>query len=159
MRAGAIHIILGSALALSGCAKAPVLGAVNFDSGTTRITNPSDERWIDEAAEVLQSTKWSVIVLGLADTQGDTESNKALSIARAEAVAAQLREKTDVDDARIVVHGMGERLAVGEMLKERKVEFVFFKDKGQPVRQVILDSGVLDDDLRRKRQAERAAQQ
>lgn len=150
--------LVAAALLLAGCAKAPVLGAVNFDSGTTRITNPSDERWIEQAAEILETSKWSVIVLGLADTQGNEASNKALSIARAEAVAAQLREKADVDDARIIVHGMGERLAVGQSLKERKVEFVFFKDKGQPVRQVVLESGVLDADLRRKRQAEKAGQ-
>jgi hypothetical protein len=140
----------------AGCAKAPVLGAVNFDSGTTHIANPSDERYIDEAAEILNTTNWSVIVVGLADTEGDPDSNRALSVARAEAVASQLRAKADVDPSRIVVHGMGERLATGEMLKERKVEFVFFKDKGQPVREVVLESGVLGPDLRRKRQAERA---
>jgi hypothetical protein len=139
----------------AGCAKAPVLGAVNFDSGTTRIANPSDERYIDEAAEILATTSWSVIVVGLADTEGDPESNRALSVARAEAVAAQLRSKSDVDDSRIVVHGMGERLATGESLRERKVEFVFFKDKGQPVREVVLESGVLGPDFRRKRREAR----
>jgi outer membrane protein OmpA-like peptidoglycan-associated protein len=143
------------AILSTGCAKAPVLGAVNFDSGTTHITNPSDERYIDEAAEILNSTHWSVIVVGLADAEGDPNANKDLSIARAESVAAQLRAKTEIDDARIVVHGIGERLATGESLKERKVEFVFFKDKGQPVREVVLDSGVLSADIRRKRQAEK----
>ena len=153
-----MRAILLSALVVGGCAKPPELGAVNFTSGTTRIANPSDERWIEQAAEILETTKWSVVVVGLADTQGNEASNQALSVARAEAVAARLRELTDVDDARIIVHGMGERLAVGEALKERKVEFVFFKDKGQPIREVVLESGVLSPDLRRKRQAEKAGQ-
>jgi hypothetical protein len=137
----------------AGCAKAPVLGAVNFESESTQIANPADQQIIDEAAAILQSTDWSVVVVGLTDTEGDKESNLKLSLARAEAVASQLRNKTKVKESRIVVHGMGERLATGESLRERKVEFVFFKDKGKPIREVVLESGVLDADIERSEEA------
>lgn len=145
--------ILFAVLLAGGCAKPPILSAVNFNSGTTDITNPSDERLIEQAAEVLASSKWSVIVIGLADTEGNAEFNQSLSIARAESIAALLREKSGVDPSRVIVHGLGERLAVGETIKERKVEFVFFKDKGQPIKEVVLDSGVLSEDIRRKKKA------
>ena len=146
--------IVSVALLLAGCAKPPVLGAVNFNTGTTTITNPSDERHVDQAAAFLaEKEKWSVIVLGLADTEGDAKLNLDLSIQRAEAIAAMLKDKAAIDDSRIVVHGFGEKLAVGTSLQERKVEFVFFKDKDQPIRDVVIASGVLSRDIRRKKMA------
>lgn len=150
-----IFVTLLCTLSFASCAKPPILSAVNFNSGTTDITNPSDERVVDEAAEILASSKWSVILVGLADSQGNDDTNRALSIARAESIAEMLRAKTDVDDKRIIVHGIGEKLAVGESLRERKVEFVFFKDKGQSVQEVVVESGVLSEDFRRKKQAQR----
>jgi outer membrane protein OmpA-like peptidoglycan-associated protein len=142
-------------LSAIGCAKdAPILAPVNFESGTTTYVNDADAAAVEEAAEVLRTTKWAVIVLGLADTEGDPASNQKLSVARAEAVAEQLREKTDVDDARIRVHGFGERLAVGESVRERKVEFVFHDaDDDRPLKEIVDESGVLDPDIRRKQKA------
>lgn len=139
---------------LVGCAKqVPVLSPVNFESGTTQYVNDADAVAVEEAAEVLRTTNWNLIVLGLADAEGDPASNLVLSRDRAEVVAAKLRDLTDVDDSRIVVHGWGERLAVGESVRERKVEFVFYKDADEPIKQVIEESGVLDADFRRKEKA------
>jgi hypothetical protein len=135
----------------AGCAKAPILPPVNFQTGTTDFVNASDAAAIDDAAKVLETSDWSVIVLGLADASGDAASNKALSQARADAVAVLLREKSKgVAAKRIVVHAIGEKLAVGSSVNERKVEFIFFEDKGLPIRQVVEDSGVLDADFHRK---------
>ncbi|MEQ1565563.1 MAG: hypothetical protein ABMA64_07995 [Myxococcota bacterium] len=61
-----------------------------------------------------------------------------------------------VESSRIVVYGMGEKLAAGETLRERKVEFVFYEEKGEPVREVVRASGVLDPDYDRERRADRA---
>jgi outer membrane protein OmpA-like peptidoglycan-associated protein len=135
---------------LAGCAKAPVLAPVNFNTGTTELVNDKDQKAIDEAAAILEDSEWSVIVLGLADASGDADSNKALALARAEAVATQLRAKTKVPPKRIVVHSIGEKLATGTTVQERKVEFVFYKEKGLPVREVVEESGVLAEDFRRK---------
>lgn len=142
------------ALVAAGCAKPPVLSGVNFVSGSTEVANPSDLQLVDEVVEVLESSNWDVIVVGLADTEGDEAANQKLSIARAEYVADLLRKRSDVEDSRIVVYGMGEKLAVGERLKERKVEFVFYKDQGEPVREVVRASGALDPDYDRKRKAD-----
>ena len=95
------------AVCVVGCAKeAPVLAPVNFESGTATYVNDADANAVVEAAEVLNTTKWNVIVLGLADAEGDPESNQKLSRARAEVVAEQLRAQTEVDDARITVHAL-----------------------------------------------------
>jgi outer membrane protein OmpA-like peptidoglycan-associated protein len=135
-----------------GCAKdAPIVAAVNFESGTTTFVNDADAAAVAEAAEVLRTTKWNVIVVGLADAEGDPASNEKLSVARAQLVAEQLRDQTK-DESRIRVHGFGERLAVGESVRERKVEFVFHDaDDDRPIKEIIGESGVLTPDIRRKR--------
>ncbi|HHO51441.1 MAG TPA: OmpA family protein [Deltaproteobacteria bacterium] len=128
----------------------PTLDAVLFETGGSVIAaNQMDV--IDEAAEVLESSDWSVIVVGLADAAGDAETNKRLSKERADAVANALRSKTSVSQDRIISIGIGERLATGESQSERKVELVFFRDTDLPYRQVVIRSGVLEADFRAKR--------
>lgn len=142
-------------LSMMACAKdAPIVSAVNFNTATIEFVNDADGAAVREAAEVLNSTKWSVIVLGLADAEGTSADNLVLSQQRADTVAAMLREQTDIDDARIVTHAIGEKLAVGESVRERKVEFVFFEDEGKPIKDVVVESGVLTPDFRRKARAE-----
>ena len=133
-------------------AKAPIIGAVNFESGSKTI-QPSEMGPIDQAAEILRNTDWTVLVLGLADATGDAQANKVLSQERAEAVAAKLRAKVSgsVSSNRIVVHSIGERLADGgSNVSERKVEFVFYHDEGLPLKEVVVRSRVLEEDFRRR---------
>jgi outer membrane protein OmpA-like peptidoglycan-associated protein len=129
----------------------PVVDAVNFDSGVTEV-KASEMGAIDQAAGILKSGDWKVIVVGLADSSGDVEANKVLSQQRADAVAAELRKRVDLTDERIQVRGIGERLATGATQSERKVEFVFYKDEGEmPVKQIVVRSRVLEQDFREKR--------
>jgi outer membrane protein OmpA-like peptidoglycan-associated protein len=106
---------------------------------------------IDEAVEILKSTDWDLIVVGLSDASGDDETNKVLSQQRAEAVAELVRTKAGVAANRISAHGIGERLATATTVNERKVEFVFYHDTGLTPRQVVMQSGVLAEDVRTKR--------
>lgn len=132
-------------------AKAPIIAAVNFDTGSTAI-QPSEEGVIDSAAEIMKNSDWTVLVLGLADATGDAAQNKVLSQQRAEAVAARLRQKVSIPSSRIVVHSIGERLATGgSHVSERKVEFVFYHDEGLPIKEVVVRSRVLEEDFRAKR--------
>ena len=98
----------------------------------------------------MRSSTWSVIVLGLADATGDAQANRALSMERAENVAALLRAKGQISPNRIVVQAIGERLATGATVSERKVELVFYEERGLPVREVVMQSGVLEEDFRKK---------
>lgn len=136
--------------------KGPVLDPVLFDSGVKTVAS-TQEPAVDAAAEVLKTSDWSVLVLGLADSSGDPELNKALSQERADAVAAMLRQKaTGVEASRITTFGIGEKLATGETVQERKVEFVFYHENGLTPRQIVMQSGVLTDDFQRKREELRA---
>lgn len=136
----------------AAAARAPIISPVNFETGSTTISS-AEEGAIDEAARILKTTDWTVLVLGLADATGDADKNKILSEERAEAVANALRAKTDVPSSRIQVHAIGERLATGgSEVAERKVEFVFFEDEGLPLREVVVRSRVLEADFRAKRQ-------
>lgn len=126
--------------------KGPLIAPVLFDTGSTAVI-PTQEPAVDAAAEIMKSTEWTVLVLGLADASGDPEANKILSQQRADAVAAMLAKKSGVPAERIKVHAIGERLATGTDVQERKVVFVFFEDKGLPLRQVVRQSGVLGDAL------------
>jgi OmpA-OmpF porin, OOP family len=139
--------------------KAPIISPVNFDSGSTAIA-PDEAAAIDEAAQILRTTEWDVIVVGLADASGDAAMNKQLSEERAEAVAAALRAKVPkMKPERILVHAIGERLATGATQSERKVEFVFYFDEGLPVRQVVLNSRVLEEDFRAREESRETAPQ
>lgn len=128
----------------------PVVDPVNFESGVVTVA-PGEMAAVDKAAEVLKGGDWKVVVVGLADSSGDAETNKVVSQQRADAVAAELRKKAEVSDDRIAVRGIGERLATGATQSERKVEFVFYKNAGDMNdRQIVIKSGVLEQDFREK---------
>lgn len=131
----------------------PVIDAVNFDSGV--VTVPAGEMAaVDRAAEILKSGDWKVIVVGLADAAGDDATNQTVSQQRAEAVAAELRQKVDLSSDRITVRGIGERLASGATQSERKVEFVFYKGgDGMQDRQIVMKSGALEEDFSQRRES------
>jgi outer membrane protein OmpA-like peptidoglycan-associated protein len=139
------------AVLLFACAKPeppPVIKAVYFESGQIQFANPADDAAVVErAAKILETTEFSVVVVGLADTEGDAASNKALAEQRAEHVAGMLKEKTKgVGAARIKTWALGEKFATSDAQGERKVEFVFYNDKGQPVAQVVDNARALRDD-------------
>ncbi|NCG19717.1 MAG: OmpA family protein [Rhodobacterales bacterium] len=131
----------------------PVVSPVLFETGGT-VIDAAQMSAIDEAVEVLKSSDWSVIVVGLADAVGDAASNKTLSQGRADVVAAELLTRSGVPQSRIIAHGVGEKLATGQRQSERKTEFIFFTDKGHPMKQVVIRSGVLEEDFRAKKAAE-----
>jgi outer membrane protein OmpA-like peptidoglycan-associated protein len=129
----------------------PVVDPVNFDSGSTSVKD-SEMGAVDQAAGILKAGDWKVIVVGLADSAGDDETNKVLSQQRADSVATELRKRVDLSDDRIQVRGIGERLATGATQSARKVEFVFYKNAGElPVKQIVVRSRVLEEDFREKR--------
>lgn len=134
----------------------PVVDAVLFNSGGTVIA-ADQVGAIDKAAEVLKGSDWKVIVVGLADATGDAEANKVISQQRADTVVAELRKRVELADDRVMAVGIGEKLATGATQSERKVEFVFYHDKGLPPRQVVMRSGVLESDFRAKRAAAQEA--
>ncbi|MEQ1568859.1 MAG: OmpA family protein [Myxococcota bacterium] len=131
-------------------AKAPILAPVHFETGSNTVVG-TEMPVVDEAVEILKSTNWDLIVVGLSDASGDDETNKVLSQQRAEAVAELVRTKAGVAANRISAHGIGERLATATTVNERKVEFVFYHDTGLTPRQVVMQSGVLAEDVRTKR--------
>ena len=128
----------------------PVVSPVLFETGGT-VIDAAQMSAIDEAVDVLKSSDWSVIVVGLADKVGDAATNKTISQGRADAVAAELLKRSGVPESRVIAHGVGEKLATGESQSERKAEFIFFQDKGHPMKQVVIRSGVLEEDFRAKR--------
>jgi len=130
--------------------RAPIIDPVLFQSGSSAI-DASEEDAIEKAVEILGRTDWTLLVLGLADATGDPAANRELSLARAEAVAGQVRAKVALPANRVVTHAIGERLATGASIQERKVEFVFFRDEGLPMRDVVMKSRVLEEDFRRAR--------
>ena len=126
----------------SAANKGPVIDPVLFDTGSKSVSSAQAPA-VKAAAAILRDTDWTVLVLGLADASGDPEANKILSQERADTVAAMLRSEVSVAANRITVHAIGERLATGTDVQERKVVFVFYEDKGLPLRQVVKQSGVL----------------
>lgn len=129
--------------------EAPVLDPVHFATGSAEIEG--DEMYvIDRAANILESDDWSLMILGMADASGDAASNRQLSKERAAAVARAIRARVDVPRERILVHALGERLATTTTITERKVELIFYRDQGLPPREVVIQSGVLADDYRKK---------
>lgn len=132
-------------------AKAPIINPVLFATGSTEL-NSEAESTVMQAVAILKSTDWDVLVLGLADATGDAASNKVLSAKRADVVADMLRDRMPEAARRIKTHAIGEKLASGDSKSlERKVEFIFYKDEGLPLRQVVEASGVLTEDFRNVR--------
>jgi outer membrane protein OmpA-like peptidoglycan-associated protein len=138
-------------LLMLGCPKAdappPLIKPVFFESGQIEFATPAEDKAVVErAANILDTTNFSVVVCGLADREGDAASNKVLAQQRAEHVAQMLRAKTKVDASRIKVFALGEALADSATQGERKVEFLFYNDKGQTPAQVVENARALKDD-------------
>jgi outer membrane protein OmpA-like peptidoglycan-associated protein len=100
----------GAAMAATTCPKTPA-GApgpykVDFAVGSAKI-RPENAKTLDEVAN-FNKTRYSRLCLaGRADKQGNDKANLALSVRRAEAVAAAL-QKRGVSPKDITVVGRGE---------------------------------------------------
>jgi outer membrane protein OmpA-like peptidoglycan-associated protein len=80
---------------------------VQFDTGKTAI-KPDYQKQIAETAKLAKDHFiQQVCIRGFADKQGNADANQRLSLARAQAVAAELR-KQGVSPKTIVIEGSGE---------------------------------------------------
>jgi outer membrane protein OmpA-like peptidoglycan-associated protein len=125
----------------------PIINPVNFESGSTTITDP-EVHSIFMAAGVMKGGDWTVMLVGLADASGDPATNKALTQQRCDVVAAELN-KLGIPDTRIVIHAIGERLATDpNNVRERKVEFVFYTGGAKLTpRDIVVRSRVMEADF------------
>ena len=103
-------LIAGGVEAATGCPNTP-RGApgpykVTFAVGSAKVA-ADDSKTLDEVASYAKARFAKVCLLGRADKQGNEQSNLALSVRRAEAVAAAL-QKRGVPAKRITVVGKGE---------------------------------------------------
>jgi OmpA-OmpF porin, OOP family len=104
----------GAAAAPEGAAaaaEAPSVNLiVNFTTGSAGLTG-SAERTLDALGHALTSSELSGFrfrVEGHTDTVGKPDENRALSQARAEAVAAYLVKKFNIDPAKLEAVGVGQ---------------------------------------------------
>lgn len=87
----------------------PIPTIIEFDTGSSKI-KPADQQKIAKlATEAKAKYITQICVTGSADKQGDAKKNEALSTARANAVAAELK-KNGIDPGTLVVSGKGEPL-------------------------------------------------
>ncbi len=135
-----------------GCPKPPpppppIIKPVFFDSGETDFATPAEDKAVvTRAANILDTTTFSLVCVGLADSAGDPAANKVLAMQRAEKVCEMVNSQSKAGKARLHTFAMGEQLATGEHQGERKVEFVFYRDNGQPIAQVVENARTLKDD-------------
>lgn len=81
--------------------------AIVFKSGTAALEDSSTPILDELAADLALCPKAFVHVQGHTDSDGDADSNLALSVARAEAVVSEL-VKRGVDEGRLYAEGFGE---------------------------------------------------
>jgi OmpA-OmpF porin, OOP family len=118
---------LGKGLAADG--KIALYG-IFFDTAKADI-KPESQPQLEEMAKLLtQSPKLQVFIVGHTDNQGSVETNVALSLRRAQAVAAALTKDFKIDAARLSARGVANfaPLASNEAetgrAKNRRVELV-----------------------------------
>lgn len=87
----------------------PIPTIIEFDTNSTKIS-PADRQKIAKlASDAKAKYITQICVTGHADKQGDAKKNQALSMQRANAVAAELR-KNGIDAGTLVVNASGEPL-------------------------------------------------
>jgi OmpA-OmpF porin, OOP family len=97
----------------------PIPTIIEFDSGSIKI-KPTDQQKIAKlATEAKAKYITQICVTGSADKQGDAKKNEALSLARANAVAAELK-KNGIDPGTLVISGKGEPLGATLSSMDRK---------------------------------------
>jgi len=80
---------------------------IHFDTGSTKLAPDEARKVVETAKAAKDNFIQQVCVRGFADKQGNAEQNRKLSLARANAVAAELR-KNGVDPKTIVAEALGE---------------------------------------------------
>jgi len=104
---------------------------LQFETGKAIILD-SSKPYLDELANVLKETNWTLNLIGHTDNVGSDADNLILSKKRAEAVKIYLISK-GISDVRINAIGKGEAdpLASNETVqgreKNRRVEFIIVK--------------------------------
>ena len=125
------------------------LGDLLFDVGKSTL-KPGAITDIDEIATfMLKHPDRSVVIEGHTDDTGDEDSNRELSLSRANAIGGAL-EARGVDFARIETSGLGEEVpvaandtAVGRQLN-RRVEIIFPNEVGTVTATDNSDDGSVD---------------
>lgn len=107
-----------------------VTTAITFDINSATI-KPSSAGAIKEIAEILQSNPDLMIrIIGHTDSDGDSQSNKQLSLRRADAIKGILISLYKIETSRIVTDGRGEDMPVSDnnsiagKAQNRRVELV-----------------------------------
>jgi hypothetical protein len=117
----------------SAAAAAPAdIDPVFFRQGGAQLTDPEELLKIGQVAQRLREDKRLVVVLvGHTDPSGSAAANQKLSVARAAAVRALVLKAGGVDDGRVLVYGQGDASASGDWSEDRRVEFIFDRQKGR----------------------------
>jgi OmpA-OmpF porin, OOP family len=87
----------------------PISTIIQFDTGSTKISAADQQKIAKLAADAKAKYITQICVTGHADKQGDAKKNQQLSMARANAVAAELK-KNGIDSGTLVVAASGEPL-------------------------------------------------
>jgi outer membrane protein OmpA-like peptidoglycan-associated protein len=87
----------------------PIPTIIQFDTGSTKISAADQQKIAKLAADAKAKYITQICVTGHADKQGDAKKNQQLSMARANAVAAELK-KNGIDSGTLVVSASGEPL-------------------------------------------------
>ena len=117
----------------------PVAQPIFFESGSADLDSAAENRIADK---MKASTTWHVLCLGLADSTGDATANKTLSQQRANAAAEQLRKLLPGQGDRVHSYSIGEKVSDGQSALDRRVQFIFFKNNGQTMSEVVAAAGI-----------------
>ncbi|KXK36579.1 MAG: OmpA family protein [Saprospiraceae bacterium] len=106
-----------------------VTTAIYFNYNSA-VIKPESWPALQQAANVIQSTKGAVMIVGHTDSDGNDAANLALSLKRAESVKAFLIKNFHLDASRLLIDGKGETQPVESnktaegRANNRRVEFV-----------------------------------
>ncbi|MBS9444371.1 OmpA family protein, partial [Photorhabdus heterorhabditis] len=78
-----------------------------FDVGQSRLKAGSAKVLVNALMDIKAKPGWLIVITGYTDSTGDTEKNRALSLARAEAVRDWLLQTSDIPLACFTVQGEG----------------------------------------------------
>ncbi|MFO0618069.1 MAG: OmpA family protein [Polyangiaceae bacterium] len=126
-------LLLVSAFAV-GCGSAPSPMYVGFDSGQDLPKKGEDEEVKKAAAKLKEDPELHLVVIGRADSTGDEQMNKELSLRRARRVQAALLAE-GIAEARLEVAARGESDPTTDddsadgLAENRRTELFFFYPK------------------------------
>ncbi len=110
------------------------INSLAFEPGSSELSSTNNFKYLDSLAQVFRTRKTVFRILGHTDKTGDENTNKKLSLTRAESVKAYFVSK-GVDTNRITTEGKGSSEPVGDNNTEsgkrqnRRVELIILKSK------------------------------